>query len=191
MKKKEKNEKLSTEEEMVKSYKTCNGLITFLEALVILGIIGGILTFINLCIKCKFDVVKIRDTFLADIGFYDDNGFASDYYQGLPEYIDNNEMTDDDKAYIEPGNIYKCFYIIGFLLRIASLFIMINSLRKILSDSINQKTPFVEKNIKRMKVIAISSVLYSRRLIYCIIIVMVNVLYKYGCKLQKESDELL
>lgn len=170
MKKEEKN--LSTEEKMIKRFKTCNEIITILEALIILAIIGGIISFINVCIESRFDMNEVRDSVLDDIG-YDENEIS-----GITQY----EAI---------SNVNKNVYLIGFILQVISLVTIIHSLRNILLDSIKQKTPFVEKNIKKMKLIAICSIIYSQKLIYFVIIMMVEQLFEYGYKLQVESDELL
>lgn len=172
MKKEEKN--LSTEEKMLKSFKTCNEIITILEGIIIAAIIVGIISFINSCIEANFDMIEVRENVLDFIG-YDENVI--------------NDITGYEA--METGSVYKSIYIIGFILQVISLVTILHLLRHILLDSIKQKTPFVEKNINRMNLIAIFSIFYSLRLVYFVIIIMVNQLFKYGYELQVESDELL
>ena len=130
------------------------------------------MNFINFCIEDKFDMIKVRENVLDLIG-YDDSEIRG---------LNQNETI---------SNINKNAYLIGFILQGISLVTILDLLAKILLDSIKQKTPFVKKNIKRMKLMAICSILYSHGLLYFIIIIMVTQLFKYGYELQVESDELL
>lgn len=57
---------------MLKSFKTCNEIITILEGIIIAAIIVGIISFINSCIEANFDMIKVRENVLDFIG-YDEN----------------------------------------------------------------------------------------------------------------------
>ena len=71
-------------------------------------------------------------------------------------------------------------------------------LRKIFTDSINNKTPFTENNVKNMRkmigavvVFGASQMSILNSIIFIIIIVTIYQIFNYGYLLQKESDELL
>lgn len=68
--------------------------------------------------------------------------------------------------------------------------ILIHNLGKIMKETYEQKTPFLEKNISRINTIAICS-LFATNIIFFLIILVIKELFKYGYKLQVESDETL
>lgn len=74
--------------------------------------------------------------------------------------------------------------------KIISFTILTHNLGKIMKETYEQKTPFIEKNINRINIIAICS-LFATRIIYFLIILAIKELFKYGYKLQVESDETL
>lgn len=71
-----------------------------------------------------------------------------------------------------------------------SFTILIHNLGKIMKETYEQKTPFLEKNISRINTIAICS-LFATNIVFFLIILVIKELFKYGYKLQVESDETL
>ena len=177
---KEKNENLSTEEKMIKNFDKSKTMINALQILMIVAIIFFVISFINALVQVKFDTSKIKDIIL-DIIEYDKNDFI-EYSKETKGLSDGLKMSQ---------SLYENLAIISVIVRGISLYTIAQLLSNILSDSIKQKTPFVEKNINRVRLIAICSIFYSYRIVYFIIIIIVNQLFKYGYKLQVESDELL
>lgn len=85
----------------------------------------------------------------------------------------------------------ELIFILEVVAKIISITVLIESLRRMMRDTYKHKTPFVKQNITRMNIIAICSIFYSKQIIYFIIVVAVKELFKYGYKLQTESDETL
>lgn len=89
------------------------------------------------------------------------------------------------------GMQIEAIFILEFVAKIISIIVLIESLRRMMKDTYKNKTPFVKQNITRMNKIAICSIFYSKQIIYFLIVVAVKELFKYGYKLQIESDETL
>jgi len=96
------------------------------------------------------------------------------------------EFLEYDGSSSELRFLFEC------VVKFTSLIIILECLRRMMSDTYKQKTPFLKQNINRMRIIAVSSVFYSTQTAHYVIVLMAIVeLFKYGYKLQQESDETL
>ena len=88
------------------------------------------------------------------------------------------------------GSIPETVFLISYFVKIVAYIIVLECIGKMMIDTYKNKTPFLSQNIKRMKALTIAAFLFWD-LMYFVIILAVYELFKYGYKLQQESDETL
>ena len=171
----------SNEEIMIERFKKYSTFFEILEALVKVAIVLGIIM-ILLTLFTKAESNK------EDITFY---------YNQIMEKFDKSQ-TDDLSDNIGAQKIIVIVDDLVLEIKFIAVAYLFNLLRKIFNDSIKNKTPFTENNVKNMKkmvgavvVFGITQMSILSLVIFTIIIVTIYQIFNYGYLLQKESDELL
>ena len=88
------------------------------------------------------------------------------------------------------GAIPEIVFLIIKSVEFISFIILIHNLGKIMKETYEKKTPFIETNIRRINIIAICAI-FATNIIFFLIMLAIKELFKYGYKLQIESDETL
>lgn len=88
------------------------------------------------------------------------------------------------------GELPETIFLITNFIKIIGFFILLECLDRIIKDTYKNKTPFLKQNINRIDIIAVFALIYSN-IPYFIVMLVVAELFRYGYKLQKESDEIL
>ena len=171
----------SNEEIMIERFKKYSTFFEILELLVKVAIVLGIIM-ILLTLFTKAESNK------EDITFY---------YNQIMEKFDKSQ-TDDLSDNIGAQKIIVIVDDLVLEIKFIAVAYLFNLLRKIFNDSIKNKTPFTENNVKNMKkmvgavvVFGITQMSILSLVIFTIIIVTIYQIFNYGYLLQKESDELL
>ena len=171
----------SNEEIMIERFKKYSTFFEILEALVKVAIVLGIIM-ILLTLFTKAESNK------EDITFY---------YNQIMEKFDKSQ-TDDLSDNIGAQKIIVIVVDLVLEIKFIAVAYLFNLLRKIFNDSIKNKTPFTENNVKNLKkmvgavvVFGITQMSILSLVIFTIIIVTIYQIFNYGYLLQKESDELL
>lgn len=171
----------SNEEIMIERFKKYSTFFEILELLVKVAIVLGIIA-ILLILFTKAESNK------EDITFY---------YNQIMGKFDGNQI-DDLSDNIETQKIIVIVDYLVAEIKFIAVAYLFNLLRKIFNDSIENKTPFTENNVKNMKKMVGAVVIFGAAqmsilslVIFTIIIVTIYQIFNYGYLLQKESDELL
>jgi len=88
------------------------------------------------------------------------------------------------------GELPETVFLIANFIKLIAFFILLECLARIMKDTYENKTPFLKQNINRIDIIAVYALIYSN-ITFFIIMLAVTQLFRYGYKLQKESDETL
>ena len=171
----------SNEEIMIERFKKYSTFFEILELLVKVAIVLGIIA-ILLILFTKAESNK------EDITFY---------YNQIMGKFDGNQI-DDLSDNIEDQKIIVIVDYLVAEIKFTAVAYLFNLLRKIFNDSIENKTPFTENNVKNMKKMVGAVAIFGAAqmsilslVIFTIIIVTIYQIFNYGYLLQKESDELL
>jgi hypothetical protein len=114
---------------------------------------------------------------------------------------DLNEMKNENP---EKYNIIIKILTIAFslviIIRLIIIIYVLDLLKKLFKSTLNNQTPFTEDNVRNMKkmveaVIALCIFVLSEisihTILFIVVIIALNQVFRYGYELQKESDELL
>ena len=86
----------------------------------------------------------------------------------------------------------EIFFCITGILKLTSIIIITDCVRKMFYESFKENTPFLKKNVKRINIISICSIIFfAKSIIGILLILSLGEILKYGLKLQIESDETL
>lgn len=179
-----KNETINNaKEKMINSCKVLKKAITIVEWLIfgtaILLIILGLIFTVTLIVLPEAEQkVEFADKFIQ----------ASNNFGNKVDEIEENVTSNNG------------VYMMVSLGQTAMIFGILGAIRKILKDTIDNETPFTEKNIKNMKQLSIkatilwilsSPFIINVGIIFILAIWVMSYIFKYGYQLQIESDETL
>lgn len=215
--KKKKEITLTDEEKMNKKMKFFKEIVSILEALLIVPIV---VTIIILIIGLGQYIFVHKTTFLGDTVREFDNSFMyqdKTEYIGSSEketdltwkdiklladkFIDreDGEIKLSDRNNDIIWNISAVFVLIFVFVDMIMYVLIMDNIVGIFKEILNIGSPFTEKAVKNMKKMSILSILlfllgvggFKISLMSVVIIISLTYIWKYGYKLQKESDETL
>ena len=113
-------------------------------------------------------------------------------YQTFINNFNMNALVESLAQFLEyDGFKPKLYYIFQLCIQFGSGIILVDCLRRMTQDTYKQKTPFIKQNITRINIIAVCSLFCLESITCFLIIIAIKELFKYGFKLQTESDETL
>lgn len=207
--KEEKLIKIITEEDLKSKFKKYEKIISFIELLLVVGPIVIIFLILPVSIAMLVGTNSVdSDEIVNEVA----NNVAVDINSNISEstFEDTNELTnnindlksDDNDNKIDENNITPAKSIFAIITAIMQI-IVIENVRKMFKQiSINGK-PFTEYNVEKMKNISKYSVIMwiagffidfsfaGIGIVTVVVLCAVSTIFKYGYKLQIESDETL
>ncbi len=207
--KEEKSIKIITEEDLKGKFKKYEKIISFIELLLVVGPIVILFLILPVSIAMLVGTNSVdSDEIVNEVA----NNDAVDINSNISEstFENTNELTniindlksDDNDNKIDENNITPAKSIFAIITAIMQI-IVIENVRKMFKQiSINGK-PFTEYNVEKMKNISKYSVIMwiagffidfsfaGIGIVTVVVLCAVSTIFKYGYKLQIESDETL
>ena len=204
--KEEKSIKIITEEDLKCKFKKYEKIISFIELLLVVGPI--VIIFLILPVSIAMLVGTNSVEIVNEVA----NNDAVDINSNISEstFENTNELTniindlksDDNDNKIDENNITPAKSIFAIITAIMQIIIIENVRKMFKQISINGK-PFTEYNVEKMKNISKYSVIMwiagffidfsfaGIGIVTVVVLCAVSTIFKYGYKLQIESDETL
>lgn len=200
------NQEITEKEKNIKRFKTYEKIFLAIECFIIFGVIliaisaigTGFFIANNNLEESEYSEQFNNESEMSIVDEYIQERSISEYDLRY-SWLKKLEVEDIEKA-SHAVTFFRVLYVISLIVKVSLAFFILELIRRIFKETSEKETPFTEGNIKKMRMISniltfwlvwIIPEFNLQSILFIVLLVAIENIFRYGFELQNESDETI